>query len=101
MSQQKSESNKPCAGSLLTVESSGENTGVPEYRLKTKNVSPFCDDCRPGDLANLGIRDFTDNEGKTWHCFKAFSCDHAVLSIGKIVSCRVRTAQIRGEARTS
>lgn len=87
------------AGSLLTVESEGKNTGVPEYRLKTKNVSPFCDDCRPGDLAYLGIRDFTDSTGKTWHCFKAFSCPHAVLSIGKIVSCRVRVAQLRSPER--
>ena len=65
-----------------------------ELSRKTKNVSPFCKDCRPGDIQYTSIREFTDRHGFTWHCFKPFSCEHAIILHGAIASCRVRTAAL-------
>jgi hypothetical protein len=65
-----------------------------ELSRKNKNVSPFCDNCRPGDIQYASIREFTDRRGDIWHCFKPFTCEHAIILGGAIASCRVRTAQL-------
>jgi hypothetical protein len=81
------------AASPVVRRKEGASAGI-ELSQKTKNVSPFCDDCRPGDIQYASIRDFTDREGFVWHCFKPFTCEHAIILDGAIASCRVRTAAL-------
>ena len=66
-----------------------------ELSRENKNISPFCKDCRPVNPQQVPtFREFTDRHGYVWHCFKPFTCTHAIIMDGSIYSCRVRTAEL-------
>jgi hypothetical protein len=89
----------PKNGGAASPDCQGKEGASAEIELsrKSKNVSPFCKDCRTDDIQYASIREFTDRHGYVWHCFKAFTCEHAIILDGAIASCRVRTAELNAE----
>jgi hypothetical protein len=77
------------------------NDAVSEYSSKNIIISPFCDHVRQTDLAYSPVTfsDFMDSQGINWHCHRPMKCDHAIVIGGSMVSCRLRTAQLKGEGR--
>jgi hypothetical protein len=62
----------------------------------SKNISPFCDDCRSVMKSEEEDRKtYTDSFGDRWRCYKPFSCDHAIIINARMHSCRVRTSEVR------
>ena len=78
------------------------NDAESKYSPENINLPEFCNHVRIVIPVNgSGERPFVFNEfkdsiGLTWFCFRPLSCDHAVVREGKLVSCRVRTASIKG-----
>jgi len=64
---------------------------------ESKNVSPFCKDCREAawNWQNISVWEFVDRLGLCWHCFRPFTCDHAVVYHGRIEACRLRVTQLK------
>ena len=73
-----------------------------KYSPENINLPEFCNHVRIVIPANgSGERPFVFNEfkdsiGLTWFCFRPLSCEHAIVREGKLVSCRVRTASLKG-----
>ena len=83
-------------------QSEKENDADSKYSPENINLPEFCNHVRIVIPANgSGERPFVFNEfkdsiGLTWFCFRPLSCEHAIVREGKLVSCRVRTASLKG-----
>jgi len=77
-----------------------ESSAVSQYSFRDKIISPrFCDNVIQitKDSPHVSFSEFLDKENLRWHCFNPMNCDHAILIGGAMVSCRVRTAMLKGQ----
>jgi hypothetical protein len=77
-------------------------SAVSQYSLTDKIVSPrFCDHVLQikTDSSHVSFAEFIDRSNLRWHCFRPLTCDHAIMIGGSMVSCRVRTAMLKGSEK--